>query len=83
VAQLAEALGFKSKGREFDSKWCHWNFSLIFLLFLWGLTAYTSGSTSALWLILLSPVLDVPTFSISSALPRPLSRENWSCNPLI
>jgi hypothetical protein len=26
------------------------------------------------------PVLDVQTFSISSALSRPLSRESWSCN---
>ena len=29
VAQLVEALRYKSIGRGFDSRWCHWNFSLI------------------------------------------------------
>ena len=28
VAQLVEALRYKSEGRVFDSRWCHWNFSL-------------------------------------------------------
>jgi len=28
VAQLVEALRHKSEGRGFDSRWCHWNFSL-------------------------------------------------------
>jgi len=28
VAQLVEALHYKSEGRGFDSRWCHWNFSL-------------------------------------------------------
>jgi len=28
VAQLVEALCYKSEGRGFDSQWCHWNFSL-------------------------------------------------------
>jgi hypothetical protein len=28
VAQLVEALRYKPKGRGFDSRWCHWNFSL-------------------------------------------------------
>jgi hypothetical protein len=28
VAQLVEALCYKPKGRGFDSRWCHWNFSL-------------------------------------------------------
>ena len=28
VAQLVEALRYKSEGRRFDSQWCHWNFSL-------------------------------------------------------
>ena len=28
VAQLVEALRYKSEGRGFDSQWCHWNFSL-------------------------------------------------------
>jgi hypothetical protein len=52
-----------------------------FLPFLWGPSAYASGSTSALWLIVLSPYLDVQTISTSSALPRPLSRESWICKP--
>jgi hypothetical protein len=28
VAQLVQALRYKSEGRGFDSRWCHWNFSL-------------------------------------------------------
>jgi hypothetical protein len=28
VARLAEALRYKPEGRGFDSRWCHWNFSL-------------------------------------------------------
>jgi hypothetical protein len=28
VAQLAEALCYKQEGRGFDSRLCHWNFSL-------------------------------------------------------
>jgi hypothetical protein len=28
VAQLVEALYYKPEGRGFDSRWCHWNFSL-------------------------------------------------------
>ena len=28
VAQLIEALRYKPGGRGFDSRWCHWNFSL-------------------------------------------------------
>jgi len=28
VAQLVEALRYKPEGRGFDSRWCHWNFSL-------------------------------------------------------
>jgi hypothetical protein len=28
VAQLVEALRYKSEGRGFDSLWCHWNYSL-------------------------------------------------------
>ena len=27
MAQLVEALRYKSEGRGFDSRWCHWNFS--------------------------------------------------------
>jgi len=25
---LVEALRYKREGRRFDSRWCHWNFSL-------------------------------------------------------
>jgi hypothetical protein len=28
VAQLVEALHYKSEGHGFNSRWCHWNFSL-------------------------------------------------------
>ena len=28
VAQLVEALRYKPKGRGFDSRWSHWNFSV-------------------------------------------------------
>ena len=28
VEQFVEALRYKSEGRRFDSRWCHWNFSL-------------------------------------------------------
>jgi hypothetical protein len=28
VAQLVEALHYKPEGRGFDSRWCHWSFSL-------------------------------------------------------
>jgi hypothetical protein len=28
VAQLGEALRYKPEGRGFNSRWCHWNFSL-------------------------------------------------------
>jgi len=28
VAQLVEAPGYKPEGRGFDSRWCHWIFSL-------------------------------------------------------
>jgi len=28
VAQLVEPLCYKPEGRGFDSRWCHWNFSL-------------------------------------------------------
>jgi len=28
VAQLVESLRYKPEGRGFDSRWCHWNFSL-------------------------------------------------------
>jgi hypothetical protein len=30
VAQLVEALRYKSEGHGFDSWWCHWNFSLTY-----------------------------------------------------
>jgi hypothetical protein len=28
AAQLVEALRYKPEGSGFDSRWCHWNFSL-------------------------------------------------------
>jgi hypothetical protein len=28
VVQLNEALRYKPEGSGFDSRWCHWNFSL-------------------------------------------------------
>jgi hypothetical protein len=28
VVQLVEALRYKPEGGGFDSRWCHWNFSL-------------------------------------------------------
>jgi len=28
AAQLVETLRYKSEGQGFDSRWCHWNFSL-------------------------------------------------------
>jgi hypothetical protein len=28
AAHLVEALRYKSEGRGFDSRWCHWNFLL-------------------------------------------------------
>jgi hypothetical protein len=28
VAQLVEAVRYKPERRGFDSRWCHWNFSL-------------------------------------------------------
>jgi len=30
VAQLVEALRCKPEDRGFDSRWCHWNFSLTY-----------------------------------------------------
>jgi hypothetical protein len=36
VAQLVEALRHKSEGRGFDSRWCHWNFSLTSFLLHYG-----------------------------------------------
>jgi hypothetical protein len=32
VAQLVEALSYIPECRGFDSRWCHWNFSLTLLL---------------------------------------------------
>jgi len=28
VSKLVQALNYKLEGRGFDSRWCHWNFSL-------------------------------------------------------
>jgi hypothetical protein len=30
VLRLVEALRYKSEGRGFDSRWCHWNFFFFF-----------------------------------------------------
>ena len=32
AVQLVEALRYKSEGHGFDSRWCHWNFSLMYSL---------------------------------------------------
>jgi len=32
VAQMVEALRYKSEGRGFDSRWCHWNFFIDIIL---------------------------------------------------
>jgi hypothetical protein len=32
AAQLVEALSYKPEGRGFDSRWCHWNFSVTYSL---------------------------------------------------
>ena len=32
AAQLVEALRYKSEGRGFESRWCHWNFSIDIIL---------------------------------------------------
>jgi hypothetical protein len=32
VAQLVEALRYKPEGREFDSRWRHWNFALTYII---------------------------------------------------
>jgi len=32
VAQLVEALRYKSEGHGFDSRWCHWNFFVDIIL---------------------------------------------------
>jgi hypothetical protein len=36
---VVKVLRYKSEGRWFDSRWCHWNFSLTIIpiaLWLWG-----------------------------------------------
>ena len=32
MAQLVEALRYKSESRGFDSRWCHWNFFIDIIL---------------------------------------------------
>ena len=45
VAQLVEALRYKSEGRGFDSRWCHWNFSFLGLVLYmnWTLVLWNLG----------------------------------------
>ena len=43
MAQLVEAMLYKPEGRGFDSRWCHWNFSLPYSFRL----RYDSGVDSA------------------------------------
>ena len=41
VAQLVEATRYKPEGRGFDSRLCHWNFSLTnYVLWPWGLLSF-------------------------------------------
>jgi len=53
VAQLVEALRYKPEGRGFDSRWCHWDFSL----------TYPSGRTMSLGLA--QPLTEMSTRNIS------------------
>jgi hypothetical protein len=43
VVQFVEALPYKLEGHWFDSRWCHWNFSLTQTFWLW----YGPGVDSA------------------------------------
>jgi len=53
VAQLVEALRYKPEGCGFDSRWCHWNFSLTF----------PSGRTMALGLARSLKVMSIRNIS--------------------
>ena len=46
MAQLVEALRYKSEGRGFDSRWCHWIFIYIYIILLAPTMAL--GSTQSL-----------------------------------
>jgi hypothetical protein len=49
VAQLVEALRYKSEGRGFGSRWCHWNFLLTWCsLKCYNVAGYRT-SASASW----------------------------------
>jgi hypothetical protein len=56
---------------------------LLLLLYLWGPSAYAFRKHLSLMTYHTNPVLDFPTFSASSVLPRPLSRGSWSYKPVI
>jgi hypothetical protein len=45
MAQLVEALCYKTEGCGFDSQWCHWNFSLTSFLALGLIHPLTEMST--------------------------------------
>ena len=55
VAQMVEAQRYKSEGRVFDCRWCHWNFSL---------TSFRPHYTA---LGLIQPLTEMSTRSISWA----------------
>ena len=61
-SQLVEALCYKSEGRGFDSRWCHWNFS-------WH---NPSGRTMALGST--QPLTEMSTRNISWGQRRPVRR---------
>ena len=44
MVQLVEALRYKPEGRGFDSRWCHWNFSLTRLHYGTGVESASNGN---------------------------------------
>jgi len=61
----------------------HLSMDIVFLSFPLGSFSLCFRKHLSLMAYCTIPVLDFPTFSTSSALPRPLSREGWSCKPVI
>jgi hypothetical protein len=58
-------------------------FLLLLLFFSFGVLRLMLLEEPQPYGLLYYPILDFPTFSTSSVLPCPLSRESWSCNPVI